>query len=304
MDRIKKSDLMRLIKEVVSEEFSDSGEPDLTEMPVGTINRIGDFDKNSSIRNPIDRKLLASPKAEVKIRKIWEKSPGDFNLVFINDKRVNKPEFREVGQVTEDFVRNKMGISQEELPIDPNATTIIFTNNSGGARVMSSGWILAHRFGHALAATGRSGGNNFAIGTLWGDYRNELTNIFQGILSDVYGLPTQKRFGFVVSNELLFKLAAMQLGTMKSARDKNLNTWYEFAYELFAQYLVTGKIKLNPLPDSILTKVRGFIKTRSNVKDKDVQEMYNRHDLEYYSEQLEASMEVIFGSLPGKIFVM
>src|SRR5690606_27691325 len=40
------------------------------------------------------------------------------------------------------------------------------------------------------------------------------------------------------------------LGTFKSAREGNLREYFEFHYEMFAQYLLQGEIKFNPLPRS------------------------------------------------------
>lgn len=196
----------------------------LKETPIEDITRIGDFSKRHSIVNPVDRALLSSPKAEVKIRKIWENTPGIFNLVFINDPRVKGEEFKEVGVVDESFVRNKMKISEEELQIDPSACTIIYTNNSGDERIMASGWILGHRLAHSIARENPS---------YWSSFIQHLTNIFKNLLNDVYGIQMSTGSRVPVDEEKLLRLAAEQIGTMKSARDSNLRSWYEFAYEIF-----------------------------------------------------------------------
>jgi len=280
----------------------------IDEMPIGKVHRIGDFNKSSSIRNPVDRALLSNPKAEVKMRKIWQNTKGNFDLVFVNDPRVNKSEFREIGPVDLDFVRNKMKLSEQELPIDPNATTIIYTNNSGDQRVMSSPWILSHRLGHAINRA-REGTSNDYLATLWREFTQKLAILFKDMLHNVYNLSTTVR-GLtgpntpLVDQEEMFKLTAASLGTMKSARENKLRSWYEFAYELFSQYLLFGKIKLNQIPDSILTKVRGFVKQSKRVYDKDAQEMYNRHDLQYYVEELESTLDYLIEELSGTIFVM
>lgn len=268
----------------------------LKETPIGDFERIGDFDKSSSIKNPIDRALLNSPKAEIKIRKIWQNTPGNYNLVFINDPRVNKPEFREVGEVSEDFVRNKMKISKEELQIDPNATTIIYTNNTGDERVMATGWILAHRLAHAVRYRNKN----------WTDFTKRLHDIFKDMILDVYNINVQTYSQVLWKNdEEILKFAAQTLGTMKSARDANLRNWYEFAYELFAQYFLTGNITFNKIPDNIVIGNLPFgRKNLRKVNSKESQEMYNRHDLEYYAEELDSLLSSVVYDLKGKIFVM
>lgn len=275
----------------------------LSEAPIGEFERIGDFSKRSSIRHDVDRKLLSSPKAEAKIRRIWQKTPITFNMMFVNLPKVNKPEYREVGEVNLDYVENLLGPEIADK-IDPGACTIIFTNNAGDERVMATGWILAHRLGHAIAATGRSGSKS-NLKEDWKMYTRELTRIFTDILENVYDISIKTGLGYgTQESDKILRLAAEQLGTMKSARDANLRNWYEFAYEVFAQYLLYGKIKLNPLPEKLLVNVGAFgRKDYRRSKDEDLREIYSR-DLEYYEEELESILDNLIHSLEGKIFVM
>jgi hypothetical protein len=91
------------------------------------------------------------------------------------------------------------------------------------------------------------------------------------------------------------------LGTFKSARDKNLREEFEFDYELFAQYLRTGKATLNTPPDVLLIGHGAFgrkeyarLKNREQVMDawRSMQD-----DYEYMAEN-------VLGECIGKIFVM
>lgn len=280
----------------------------INETPIEDYTKIGDFSKRHSFHSSVDRKLIDSPGGEIKIRRIWQNTPITFNLVFINDPRVKN--IQEIGAVDESYVRNTMKITEDELKIDQSACTIIFTNNSGDERAMSSGFILAHRFGHALAATDRGGFNSRdpAVAKAWDEYRKRLTTIFKEILEYVYDVDTSsfnnKDFMQALPNQTILKLAAQQIGTMKSARDSNLRNWYEFAYELFAQYLLYGKIKLNPLPNNLIVKLKPFGRKQYSTANKHSQEMYNRHDLEYYSTELETMLDYVIESVKGKIFVM
>jgi len=157
---------------------------------------------------------------------------------FVNDKRVKSSEFFEVGEVDINYVRNKMQLTVEEFPDpNPNAITIIFTNNTGDRRYMASGWILAHRLGHALRA-GRG-----ATSDSWGSYIEDLTNMFKTILKDVYEINLTGRSSYRNGNnntlfdqnsQKILLNFAHQMGSQKSSRDANLRNWYEFAYELFA----------------------------------------------------------------------
>lgn len=270
-------------------------EQELNEMPIANYKTIGDFSKGSSFRHKTDRTLLTHPKAIEKIHRQWEKTPYDFDLYIVNDKRVNKEQFREVGKVNIDFVRNQMKITPEEIP-DPasNHITIIFTNNNGDERYMASGWILAHRVGHALAR-----GNRGA----WEYFTRELREIFANILDQVYNIKLKSSRGSSVESDKILKLAAQQMGTMKAARDNNLRNWYEFSYELLAQYMITGKIKLNPLPDKLLSAIEAFGRKRYSTAHTETQRLYNE-DLDMYEETIEHYIENALSEAVGNIYVM
>lgn len=268
----------------------------LEEMPIRQFQKIGNFDKNSSF-GKVDRALLSSPKAVAKIHRQWQKTPHTFDMYMVNDPRVNKPEFREVGEVDLAYVRNKLKLTPEELPDPPkDAITIIFTNNVGDERVMASGWILAHRFGHTLAR------GNSKSAEEWEEFSKELRTVIQDLLDQVYDVQVSIKDA---ESDRILKLAAQQLGTMKSARDSNLRNWGEFAFELLAQYLLTGHIKFKELPEQFLWNIGPY--GRKNFRgtfNQSTREMYNRHDLDYYAQGLETFLDNVLDRAEGKIYVM
>lgn len=274
------------------------------EMAIRQYKTIGNWDRRSSFKHDTDRKILTSPRGIEKIKRQWEKTPVDFDMYLINDPRVNKSDFREVGLVDMDFVRNKMKISAEEIP-EPgqNTITVIYTSNNGAERYMSSGWILAHRLGHAI----RLGRGNTA--EKWLEFTNHLRNRVEEILKQVYGIDMQNGSYFNSGNrekyDKVLKYVAQQLGTMKSARDGNMRNWYEFAYELLAQYMLTGKIKLNPLPQSLITGIQGWgRKTKAFSKSEEARSDINEYELEEFALEIEGDLEMILRSAVGKVFVM
>lgn len=289
--------LQQLLESLFSEEEN------VDEMTISTFKTVGDWSKKSSFRHDVDRRLLTNPKAVQKIHKQWEKTPYEFDLYVVNDPRVNKAEFREVGPVDMAYVREKMKLTPEEIPDPPGGRiTVIFTSNVGDQRYMASGWILAHRFGHALAR-----GNN-DVSREWRDFTNRLRELVVEILDQVYDITVPKRndFGGDRSKyDKILKYVAQQLGSMKSARDANLRNWYEFAYELLAQYMLTGKIKFNPLPNKLITGLAGWgRKETRGVMWPGTQKMYNEHDLEYYASELETMLDNVLDRAVGKVFVM
>jgi hypothetical protein len=285
----------------------------LQEMPIRGWKPIGKFDKGHGFSDPIDRKLLTSPGAVEKIHRQWEKTPYDFDIYLVNKRGIGSGNTQEVGEVDLDFVRNVLKLSPTEVP-DPaeDVITVLFTNNKGDQRYMATGWILAHRLGHAFARKdGRAGQGT--VGAEWQWVSRELERIFSDILRDVYGVsPKREPYGEYTGSakEKVLRLAAMQLGTMKSARDSALRNWFEFGYELLAQYMLTGRVKLNPLPERIVVGSGGWgRKETRGVVDQDAWQAHNdglMSDglLREYEEEIQNMLEGVLARAVGRIFVM
>jgi len=289
-----KTNLEKLMESLFSEEVD--------EMAIRQFKTVGDWGRRSSFGD-VDRKILTSPRGVEKIKRQWEKTPFDFDMYLVNDPRVNKSEFREVGLVDMSFVRDKMKLTADEIPDpDGNTITIIYTSNTGAERYMSSGWILAHRLGHALAR-----GRGFPA-EKWQEFIKDLRKRIADILKEVYGIDVYgKTYDFQgnAGRDKILKYVAQQLGTMKSARDNKMRNWYEFAYELLAQYLLTGKITFNPLPQSIITGIAGWGRKQTRYsKDEEAREAINTSELESIALEIEGDLETILGASIGKVFVM
>lgn len=289
-----KTNLEKLMESLFSEEVD--------EMAIRQFKTVGDWGRRSSFGD-VDRKILTSPRGVEKIKRQWEKTPFDFDMYLVNDPRVNKSQFREVGLVDMSFVRDKMKLTADEIPDpDGNTITIIYTSNTGAERYMSSGWILAHRLGHALAR-----GRGFPA-EKWQEFIKDLRKRIADILKEVYGIDVYgKTYDFQgnAGRDKILKYVAQQLGTMKSARDNKMRNWYEFAYELLAQYLLTGKITFNPLPQSIITGIAGWGRKQTRYsKDEEAREAINTSELESIVLEIEGDLETILGASIGKVFVM
>jgi tRNA nucleotidyltransferase/poly(A) polymerase len=289
-----KTNLEKLMESLFSEEVD--------EMAIRQFKTVGDWGRRSSFGD-VDRKILTSPRGVEKIKRQWEKTPFDFDMYLVNDPRVNKSQFREVGLVDMSFVRDKMKLTADEIPDpDGNTITIIYTSNTGAERYMSSGWILAHRLGHALAR-----GRGFPA-EKWQEFIKDLRKRIADILKEVYGIDVYgKTYDFQgnAGRDKILKYVAQQLGTMKSARDNKMRNWYEFAYELLAQYLLTGKITFNPLPQSIITGIAGWGRKQTRYsKDEEAREAINTSELESIALEIEGDLETILGASIGKVFVM
>lgn len=272
-----------------NESVSHTMEP-IDEVPINDFETIGDFSKRHTFSSKVDRAIVTSPKAISKIRRQFEKTNQTFDLWFINDPRVK--EYQEIGNVDLWYVRNKLKLTEEEFPDpNPNNITILFTNNAGDERAMMTGWIMAHRISHAF----RSGQSSTS--GKWAYFFRELNNIILKLTNDLYGLKIQSIGDNSKGN--IMRYVMMAIGTMKSARDKTLARVPEFSHEVFAQYLITGKVKFNPFPETLVASKN----QKFNIKYKLDLEMIN-NDLEVYAEEIESNIEDVLSSAVGRIFII
>lgn len=242
----------------------DFTEP-LYEAPIGdyaTIGNWGDKDARNSFRHDQDRKIVTAPKAINKVRRKFGNTEHMMNFYFVNLPGAAKQ--AETGMMTPEDIQKRMPkawelIQQREQQegTDPSeAINVLFVGNAGVNRKPMTAWIMAHRLGHAIQATGR-----FNLGRkdrhdptfYWKEAEKEVEGNVTKIFQEVYG----KRVGRTnwgrseIWNDTSVAKFFEAIGTMRSAREGNLGGRpYEFMYELFAQYVTTGEIKFNPIPRS------------------------------------------------------
>lgn len=269
----------------------------LLETPISDFETIGDWSKSSSFRHAPDRKILTNPKAVSKIKAMWNKTEVDFNLMFLNAP--NAGVFLEEGLVTPEWIAEKFPKYVDQIKIDPNAINILYTNNTGAERVPMTGWIIAHRFAHAIARFGKSADYKDAIS----EYDRSTANI----LEIAYGIEKPKSAVTSFNREYVSIEIAFfnRVATMRSARNGEIVRETEIIPELFAQYLLTGSIKFNSLPDRIEFGKAAW--GRKQGRDA----IANQHDREYAQQGLEdlaESLGDIFSNTlhraVGKIYVM
>ena len=278
----------------------------LTEAPIEDYNLLGDFERNSSYRKPVDRKLLTNPKAAAKIQAQWSKTKFPFNMYFINSPEAGH--HREVGMVNQAWLEANMPKALAEINIRSDAINVLYTGNSADQHVPMTGWIMAHRLSHAMD---RSKGNKRDVFEV-GEAREAMFRTMGSILTDAYGIAgapqSQKQWSNARTNEYgpnwntVYRRFYETIGTMRSARERKIRDEFEFLHELFAQYIITGKVDFNPLPQGF-----GFREGNSNRYAR----MAHPGDADYYNGLLEDladtlywTFENILGSVVGKTFVM
>jgi len=269
------------------------------EAPIDTFQTIGDFEKGASFRDKRDRQIITNPITLTKVKDFFKNTTVDFDFYFVNLQ--GRRQFAEKGVVTKDFIfkpyPDGLGIKSEQLKggdINDNNITVFFVGNSAGEKVLMTAWTIAHRFGHSLR-------REYAFT----EYSKWLESAFEDLLSTYYG---KGKPGYSYNNYTdlstynrvkanLFN----HIGTMRSARTGQIKRYFEFYYELFAQYLKDGKVTLNPLKTLVKTGTAAYGRpVHSYTRDVDganeVLQSIER-DFNYYAEN-------VLSEASGKIFVM
>lgn len=273
----------------------------LTEAPITDFQLVGDFDKSSSIRKPVDRKLLSNEKAVRKINAQWAKTDYDFNFYF-----VNLPEGRgksELGVVSMEWLEENLPKTAAVFKYERDAINVIFTNNVADQHVPMTGWIIAHRLSHAMDARRAS----YEVT----EARNRILEVMGSILRDGYDLKQAPNSVRSWSNsrymqssinwDVVYRRFYEAIGTMRSARERKIRNEFEFLHELFAQYIITGKVKFNPVPRHFSFRI-GNERSGAMIRPNDME--YFDGLLEDLAEELGYTFSNILGSMIGRILVM
>lgn len=280
----------------------------LHEVPVDTFQTIGDFDKGAAFRDKRDRDIIKHPVTITKVKDFFKNTSSDFDFYFVN--LTGRRKFAEKGAVPESFVFDAypkgLGLKPEQLRngvINDNNITVFFVGNSAGEKIPMTAWTMAHRFGHAIRRE-----YAFVEMTNW------LESSFEEVLRH-YNLDKSKTSGgyddtYYNNNyggrrpditRLVKSSLFNQIGTMRSAREGKITRYFEFYYELFAQYLKDGKITLNRLKPHIRKKYGAYGREEmaytKNIEE--VNELISgiERDFGYYAEDA-------ISDSTGKIFIM
>lgn len=273
---------------------------EISEAPIDNLSLVGDWDRNSSFRNSDDRGILKSPKGIEKIKRLWQNTSNDFNMYMVNSPEANK--FTEVGVVSKEWLEKNMPKTYSFLQLRDDQINVIFTNNKASQRHPMTAWIIAHRLGHAFwTYSGVEGGNN----RQYIETREQML-FYIGQLANQYAIQnTERRYQGAnrvmadTEHEKIFLGLYNEIGTMKSARDRNIRNEVEFLHELFAQYIITGSVKFNPLPDSIKVG-RSTLRFRGQEMDR----IYYDGILEDLANTLNDYFQAALDASVGSIYVM
>lgn len=278
----------------------------LSEAPLVDYEPIGDFSKpgQGGFRHEVDRKLATHPVNIQKIHTFLEQSPFDFRIYVINKPGTSK--YREYGKMTYDNFEQIFGkdIATKVYADADEAITIVYVGNSGADREMFTPWLMAHRFGHAIQASIRM---SRSYGGAWEEAEKHFFQGINKILTDVYGQNATPQFKSQMDYKVEKQYNALfnAIGTMRSARTGKIKRPYEFLYECFAQYLKTGQVTFNPLPQRQEYGRKAWgrstqeLRARTNTNIEEANE-----DLQMFANDLTYYFNDVLSEAMGNVYVM
>ena len=273
----------------------------LNEAPLADYVPMGDFNKPGPFRGP-DKKLVPHPVNQLKAARFFEQTPYDFRLFFSNIPGTGR--YSEYGKMAPNTIQEIFGEQATQIiQGSEDAITVVFVGNKGDSKVMLTPWMMAHRIGHAIQANIRRGTSN---GGTWRAAEDHFFGTVNNIIADYYGKRVPNQFGNKMNNALAKEYTALfnAIGTQRSSRTGQITRPYEFLYELFAQYLGTGKVTLKPLPKSQDYGRKAWGKSTQSLRLQPGAE----EDATYATDVLGRDMELMFddvlSSLVGDILVM
>jgi len=275
----------------------------LRETPIENIEKVGDFSKRHSFYRKIDRALISSPKYINKVIEKFGKTKQKINIVFVNSMEAR--DAVELGKVSEKTVLNRLGKEVYDTVKNihkPDTITIIYTNNLADKHVPITPWILAHRLMHAAARTLHPQFQNFVIGT--GGVYSEMVSNLDDMVDYIYTIyaPNRPPLGDIRRDrrKQLFTVRLFSyIGTFKSARDDKIRGWFEVINEMGAQYIITGRVKLNDPPACITFNKIMFCVDEDSPDYSEIQGAV--HSIAYGMNRL---MNKLLDEMVGNIYIM
>ena len=263
--------------------------------------------RSSSFTDKRDRILSTNPKAVQQLKKKWARIGEEVYVYVVNTKEARN--HTEVGVVDREWLEKNMPAVAPHIPEHEDGITILYTNNKGAEKVPMTPWIMAHRLAHAMARmTGMSGNRTISE---YSEAERSINEVVNTILQDEYGYRGPTKRGSYRDEreaqsfrrfEILRRKFFEEIGTFRSARNKKLREDFEFLNEVIAQYIITGKITFNPIPQKIVLKKAwgndaDGVRLRGDPDDANQMLDTLSRDLEYYIENM-------FSQSIGRIFVM
>lgn len=274
----------------------------ITEAPLKDYVPLGKFDKPGPFKDP-DYKLVTNPVHIKKVEKFFRNTPYDFRIFVSNLPGLRK--HRESGAYSPENIKSMFGKNADViLQNSEGAINVIFLGNYGDERVPMTPWIMAHRIGHTIVR------EDYRMGKAsWNEAEKFFFKTINSILFKFYGKQSPSYSSLPRKWDLTQEYNALfnAIGTQRSSRTNQIKRPYEFLYELFAQYINSGKITLNSLPQSLQygRKAWGRPTKYMGIRDPELRgEETLINVTQSLSERLETYFAEVLEESVGKIFIM
>lgn len=265
--------------------------------PIRKFEKIGNWSRNHGFKEQ-DRKLLASEAFVKKVLDAWEDCPYVFDIYLLNSPTTNKEGFREQGDISKGIDKDYSVLIDMGLRFEPDAINLVYVGNYGAEKIPFTSWIMAHRAGHALRKDQHYNNKPFYT-KLLGHCRKTFDFILKECqILNSYSYLTE------YSKEKHYKYLATQIGTTAACRNNKLRNWHEFVFDLVAQYIVTGRIRLKPLSNRIVVGVGTFGRKDTYVVSNSALEKINNRIESLEDDLNEFLIPDWLEDSVGKIFLM
>lgn len=278
----------------------------ISEMPISNFSKLGSEDSWKT-RKTYDKKTfedLKNKSFETKVRRAFRKTVDDISFYFINDKHLLDDnigvDFSETGKVDANSkFWDYSKIKYEDIQND-NEISIVFIGNYGDQLVSMTPWILAHRIGHVFNASAR---HDRAFEIIFKELEEQLVLALNIVFED-YGIKrTLKRVTDFESEK--YTIAVMEkIGKFKSAKNKKIARPYEFIYELFAQYLITGEVEFESPPYSPIVIKHNEVNDWYGEIERYKYKYSEDSDLDGWARGIQYYFDSLTSNAIGEVFIM
>lgn len=289
----------------------------LREAPIEDFQVLSNFKQPNRGWKPADRRLLTHPKTVERVKNFFRNSPYDIRILLVNSKESSR--YVEVGIVSMEWLEYNMYHTFQEIkdlsypnnPFGEESINIIYTNNSGSEWRPMSPWIMAHRMGHAIFNDFNRGNTPVGTSDILPSLEKEILGYIKDILAN-YRAIIQRNSGpgdisysrfYNIRNQKLFNQFLCMIGPSRACRENKLRNGYEFIYECFAKYLVTGSLEFRSAPEQMLLGY-AWGKPRYSPKLGNEELTEVNHLLSIMAQVMEQEFDRALSYAMGKVMVM
>ncbi len=256
----------------------------ISEAPIADFEIAGDLDTQGSFQKD-DLKKLRDPAWKERVVRLFQRSPFVINLYIVNgdpEGKIKRTGKNFIDKTNTRDIKSYVGIQSRAWAaevlgheVGESDISCMLFSNEGSARVGLTPWMVAHRMAHCFIETNTRYANEKlqvtanSVMLTGGSFMLAMDRYINDPKSPKYANRDRE------SDEAMIAKHAAMLSNFRSARTGNLRDSGEYMVELFAQFLINGKVEFKtdwitgprrepiqhtPLEDAVLrgTKNQGW----------------------------------------------